>query len=372
MQGQENGGVPRGREESPYRRWQKGEGIPINRGAFVPDLHTLEVAPWPRMGQKGAFVNLADQEHDDAYVLEIAPGGQTEVQHHLFECAVYVLSGRGATTIWQQPSGPKQTVEWQRGSVFSPPLNCYYQHFNLDGQRPARLFAVTAAPLTINLYRNPDFAFNCPYPFTDRYGVEDDYFTRPGERASEQHLRSHGGDWKTNYVADARAFQLDPATYRSDGGTLTRFHMSNNSMVLHIAEFQTGTYQRAHRHNVGAHLVVLDGQGYSLMWFQGKEHERVKVDWKDGTVFSPRDLEYHQHCNTGRTPTRCLAFRLGALDIRGGQLMPGYDYQREIEGIPYEDEDPEIYELFERECAKNGAEVVLPRPTYRKAAGSRQ
>lgn len=101
------------------------------------------------------------------------------------------------------------------------------------------------------------------------------------------------------------------------------------------------------------------------------EHERVKVDWKDGTVFSPRDLEYHQHCNTGRRPTRCLAFRLGALDIRGAQLLPGCDYQREIEGIAYEEEDPEIYELFERRCAKNGAEVELPRPTYRKAAVSR-
>ena len=32
--------------------------------------------------------------------------------------------------------------------------------------------------------------------------------------------------------------------------------------------------------------------------------------------------------------------------------------------IEYEDEDPEVYELYEQECAKRGAEVVLPRPAY--------
>ena len=32
--------------------------------------------------------------------------------------------------------------------------------------------------------------------------------------------------------------------------------------------------------------------------------------------------------------------------------------------IEYEDEDPAVYELYERECAKSGAEVVLPRPAY--------
>jgi len=359
------GAAGRGRRESPYSHWQHGEGIPINRGAFVPDLHSLEVAPWPRFGQKGAFVNLADQEHDDAYVLEIAPGGSTEIQGHLFEIAIYVLSGRGATTIWQPGSESKQTVEWQRGTVFAPPLNCRYQHFNLSGQDTARLFAVTAAPMTMNLYRDPDFAFNCPYAFDKRYKTEDDYFTRAPVRRGDAHLRDHGGDWVTNYVADVRAMSLDSAGYRSDGGMLTRFHMSNNSMVLHIAEFPTGTYQRAHRHNVGAHLVVLDGQGYSTMWFKGREDERSKVDWKDGTVFSPRDLEYHQHFNTGATGTRCLAFRLGDLDIRGGQLAPGYDYMEELAGIPYDEEDPDVYTSFERECAKNGAAVTLPRPVYR-------
>src|SRR5262245_50898100 len=83
--------------ETPYQLWQKSEAIPIYRGAYITDLYTLELGQWARLGQRGAFVNLADQEHDDAYVLEIAPGGQTEIIHHLFETTVYVLQGHGAT-----------------------------------------------------------------------------------------------------------------------------------------------------------------------------------------------------------------------------------------------------------------------------------
>src|SRR3954462_14411113 len=140
---------------SAYQRWQEEEGIPAHRGSYVGDLYTAEVAPWARLGQKGAFVNLAEQEHDDAWVAEIAAGGETSVQHHLFEALVYVLDGRGATTVWQgdNPS-KKQTIEWQRGAVFAPPLNCFYQHFNLDGQKPARLFMVTHAPTMINFAAN--------------------------------------------------------------------------------------------------------------------------------------------------------------------------------------------------------------------------
>src|SRR5437773_2310146 len=75
---------------SAYKRWQQGEGIPIYNGSYVTDLHTLEVAPWARTGQKGAFVNLAYQEIDDGQLLEIAGGGQTTVQRHLFESLIYV------------------------------------------------------------------------------------------------------------------------------------------------------------------------------------------------------------------------------------------------------------------------------------------
>src|SRR5437867_21744 len=107
----------RGKGLSAFRRWQEGEGVPIHGGSYVQDLYTTEVKPWARMGHPGAFVSLADHEYDAGFVVELAPAGQSEVQHHLFESVIYVVDGRGATSFWQE-GGPKQTVEWQRGSVF--------------------------------------------------------------------------------------------------------------------------------------------------------------------------------------------------------------------------------------------------------------
>jgi hypothetical protein len=350
--------APRG--ESPYRAWQRGEGIPINSGSSVSDLNALEIKPWARTGQHGAFVNLAGQEEDDAYVLEIAPRGQTEVMHHIFEILIYVLDGRGATSFWQQGK-PKQTVEWGPASVFSPPLNCYYQHFNLDGTQPARLFAVTNAPMVMNMYRSVDYVFNDPYVFADRYNGEDDYFSDAGQRIDSN-------AWRTNFIPDMRSFKLDSRPGRGAGGFLTSFALANNAMAAHCSEFPPGTYKKGHRHGVGAHVIILNGDGYSLLWFEG-EKERRRVDWTSGTVLSPKELEYHQHFNTGPTHARYLAFRLGDLDRRREERIRNSasgDERTELNGIEYDQEDPAIYDLYVQECARHGATVQLPRPAYRK------
>lgn len=337
-------------EDSPYLEWQRGEGIPTYTGSFVTSLYDLEVAPWPRTSQRGAFVNLASQEIDDGQLLEIAAGGQTEVQHHFYEALIYVLEGRGATTLWQR-DGRKQTVEWQRGSLFSPPMNCHYQHFNLDGGQRARLYAATTAPAAINLTRDTDFIFNSDWVFANRYNGEDDFFSNPGERV--------GGQWKTNFVPNLRSFETHPSPRRGANGSGMAFSMSGNSCGVHISEFPAGTYKKAHRHGAGAHVIILTGEGYSLLHFEG--HDRVKADWKDGSVVSPQHWEYHQHFNTGPTPARYLACTFGSAVIVSQEALAEHTGKNQIE---YEDEDPEAYELYEQECAKHGAEVMMARPAY--------
>ena len=116
-----------------YDKWQLGEGIPIVKTFFVQDLRKVEVKPWDRTGGSGAFINMEGAEGaTGAYVLEISPGKHTHPQRHLYEDLIYVLKGRGATTIWND-KGAKQTFEWQEGSLFALPLNCSHQHFNGTG-----------------------------------------------------------------------------------------------------------------------------------------------------------------------------------------------------------------------------------------------
>src|SRR5919199_702391 len=93
--------------KSAYDLWQEGEGAPIHRGFFIGDLYTVDVGDWPRFGVKGAMVNLAQQVEDDAWVLEIPPGGQTNAQRHVFEAMVYVLTGRGNARVWIDGQEPR-------------------------------------------------------------------------------------------------------------------------------------------------------------------------------------------------------------------------------------------------------------------------
>ena len=46
-----------------------------------------------------------------------------------------------------------------------------------------------------------------------------------------------------------------------------------------------GTYKKAHFHGPGAHVVILGGQGYSLMYPQGQPIQRY--DWKPGSMVVP-------------------------------------------------------------------------------------
>jgi gentisate 1,2-dioxygenase len=63
----------------------------------------------------------------------------------MFEEMIYVLKGRGATSVWLD-DGKKQTFEWQERSFFSIPLNAWHQHFNGQGSETVRFIGYTNAP----------------------------------------------------------------------------------------------------------------------------------------------------------------------------------------------------------------------------------
>ena len=68
-----------------YELFQEKEGIPSVTGFFIEDLMDVEVKPWARMGALGSYLNMGEQQENDAYICEIPAGKQTEPQHHMFE-----------------------------------------------------------------------------------------------------------------------------------------------------------------------------------------------------------------------------------------------------------------------------------------------
>jgi len=303
------------------------------------------------MGALGAYVLLeGTEERDDAYVLEIPPGQSTKPERHLYEELIFVLDGRGATTVWVE-GGKKQTLEWHAGALFSPPLNAWHQHFNGSGSEPARFVAVTTAPVMINLLRDPDFVFDNNHVFRDRYVGEESYFNGAGRFIGTRL-------WETNFVPDVGTFKLQEYRERGEGNSYMRFEMSNNSLLAHVSQFPVGTYKKAHRHTAGAHVIIISGKGYSLMWPEGTEPK--KFDWHEGSVIVPPDRWFHQHFNKGNTPARYLALRWGSLKYPIiTQANRDVERIRREDQIEYEDQSPEIHRLVESECAKSGAQVSM-------------
>ncbi|HEY1823396.1 MAG TPA: cupin domain-containing protein [Trebonia sp.] len=328
-----------------YLRYIEGEGIPIVEGLYIPDLKEVEVSPWARKGALGAIVRLEGAENlNDAYVLEIPPGAETTPQRHMYEELVYVVQGRGATTV-SNSAGTKVTFEWGPGSVFGIPLNASYQHFNGSGSEPARYYAVTSAPLMMNLFHNQDFIFGTDADFLDRFGGESHDFSGGGKSYA-------GRIWETNFIPDVRAMKLQRWNERGAGGTNAMLELAESSMCGHISEFPVGTYKKAHRHRAGAHVIILSGQGFSMLW---EENEPIrKVDWKPGSVVVPPERWFHQHFNAGPTPARYLALRWGSKKF---PVFRDWGIDKSVkEGgdqIEYEDEDLGVRQTFEAELAAN-------------------
>ena len=307
-------------KKSSYRKWVEKEGIPLIEGFFIEDLKTLDLQPWDGKGGMGVRICLEGTgETNDAYVCEIAPGKSLKPQRHLFEELIYIVSGRGATTIWQD-GGPKRTFEWQEGAVFSPPLNSWYQHFNGSGDQPARYFAVTTAPVMINLLHNLDFIFNCDYVFKDRYNDEEDYFSGEGAWYA-------GRIWETNFVPDVRNLKLLEWKERGAGGSQVRFEISENTMCGHVSQFPVGTYKKAHFHGPGAHVVILERPRLFSHVATGATDPAFRLEaWKfgraAGQLVSPA-FQFRPQC-----PARYLALRWGSRKYYGVSGERGKDRHR--------------------------------------------
>jgi oxalate decarboxylase/phosphoglucose isomerase-like protein (cupin superfamily) len=333
-------------KDSPYTRWVASEGLDIIAAHYVPDLRTVELKPWERRGGRGVFINHeATRTSNDCYVCEIPAGGALTPQRQLFEEMILVLSGSGSTTVWND-AGAKVTFEWQEGSLFAIPLNTHHQHFNGSGRQPARFVASTNLPPILNLYDDVDFVFGTPHDFPRRFDGDPDYFAPKGEQK--------GLLLDTNFVADAVNLPLVDAKERGAGGGHIRFAMAKGSMNSHISQFPTATYKKGHRHGPGAHVIILSGEGYSLMWPEGEEPRRY--DWGPGTLIVPPNMWFHQHFNTGTEPARYLAFKHEVVSVRNAQGVPKAWISQRVGGdqIDYADEAPTVRETFREALAKHG------------------
>jgi len=357
---------------SAYDQWIESVGIPVHKGYYIEDLRTLELGDWEERGCRAAFLKLAGQEGvSEARVTEIPPGKTLPPLRFTLDEIVYVVEGRGLTTLWGGEGQAKKTFEWQKHSMFLVPRNYSHQLSNMQGDRPVRLLHYNYLPISMSIVPDINFYFDNPYvDLNVVYGQEGDFYSqakllRPSKtsnRAGGRQASPGGGGafWFGNFFPDMKAWdQLVPFRGRGAGGHAVWIRFPSSPLWSHMSVFPSRTYKKAHRHGPGVVIVIPGGEGFSVMWPEGKE--RVVIPWHEASVFVPPDRWFHQHFNVSGLPSRYLAFH----SPRGLNAYSEKVEDRARDQIEYPDEDPWIREKFQGELAKRGLKTLMPAEAYR-------
>ncbi len=363
-----NGEVTQGKPPAfTYDRWRGSLGLPVHTGYYVEDLRKIELGWWQERGCLAGFVELVGQEGiTETRVTEIPPRTSLPPLQLAFDEVVYVLQGWGAATVWRPGGADKRSFEWHESSMFLLPRHYLHQIHNTHGSEPIRLLHYSYLPLAMSAIPDPTFFF------ADAERAQD--------RARELDLRSFYGEaslrreekegvlwgrrkeaWVGNFFPDMRVWdRLESNATRGAGGRSVFIEFPGSEITCHMSVFAPRTYKKAHRHGPGRAIVIPAGEGYSIMWEEGKD--KVVAPWQPGSMLTPPNRWFHQHFNVGSTPARYLALHPPRQFY--GQAEKIEDRVRDQ--IEYVDEDPWIRQKFEAELERRGLDSLVPEEVYRR------
>ena len=387
----ENAGYGKfGRPAMPYDAFMEAEGIPVYRGIGVKQAQALPMKPWKRLGGRGSYIQLYGTEGIwGSYVAEVPAGGALNVERHMYEKIVLILDGRGSTEVWQEGQTKKQTFEWQKGSLFSIPLNAFHRFVNATNS-PAVMLCGTSAPNIMNLVDNPRFVFDCPFNFSERYSGNEDYF-KPQEDLAPDPVRGLAMR-RTNFVPDVITTDLPLDNRRSPGYRRVEPHMAGNRFYLWVGQHENGRYSKAHKHASAAVLICLKGKGYTYTWPEaagmrpweaGNAHLVKRQDYEFGGMVTASPMSgdwFHQHFGVSKDPLRLSAW-FGPNNARARKPgVPGeaisdrgaINIKQGGDAIPYNWEDPYLRKEYEAALAEEGLSSRMNPSWYVEEAGEDQ
>ena len=250
-------------------------------------------------------------------MVEVPGAGALNAEKHLYEEIYLVVEGRGTTEVWLDKDSKRHVFEWQKGSLFSIPVNAWHRIVNASSA-PALLLAGTTAPNLMNLINNVDAIFNCPYEFRDRFSGADDFYKYKDDIEPDP-VRGLAMR-RTNFIPDVVNCDLPLDNRRSPGWRRVEPFMTGNTFYLWIGQHENGRYSKAHAHTSAAVLICLKGKGYTYTW-----PERYGVTpWKDGHADKIKRVDYepvgmvsaapggarwyHQHFGASKDPLRLTAW----------------------------------------------------------------
>jgi hypothetical protein len=171
--------------------------------------------------------------------------------------------------------------------------------------------------------------------------------------------------WETNFVPDLTGFKLYELNERGKGSLNVSFVLADGTMHAHCSQIPTGRYKKAHRHAAGTHVHAVDGEGYSLLWYEG-DSEFKEFPWKHGFMYTPPFWMFHQHFNTCDHPARYLACSLGSrrypfisLRKKSAEGQGSTPIQQGGRQIEFEDQDPRIHRKWLEAIRETGVQSEM-------------
>jgi oxalate decarboxylase/phosphoglucose isomerase-like protein (cupin superfamily) len=341
-------------------------GLPVHSGYYIDDLRTLELGHWAERGCDAAFIQLEGQQGiTETRVSEVPARAALPPVRLAFDEVVYVAQGRGATSIWSSDGGRK-SFEWQENSMFLLPRHHFHQFSNTHGSRPARLLHYNYFPLMLSASPDPEAFISTnrgqagePLREVDLEAL----YAEPSQRKTSDDDLSwrRNSVWVGSFFPDMSAWdKLQANVRRGAGGASVAMEFPGSEISCHMSMFPPRTYKKAHRHGPGRAIVIPAGQGYSVMWEEGKE--KVIAPWKPGSLITPPNKWFHQHFNVGELPARYLAFHPPMQFDGHAEKIE----DRARDQIEYVAEDPAVRELFAAELSKRGLTSVIPEAAYQQ------
>lgn len=108
----------------------RASGEEMSRPTVFRDLEHVPVEEAPALGRRVSMTRLQpDDGHQTLSVgiIELGHRGHVRRHRHLVEECIFVLAGRGRTTVGAG-DGREVTFRWRAGDLISPPLGCWHQH----------------------------------------------------------------------------------------------------------------------------------------------------------------------------------------------------------------------------------------------------
>jgi oxalate decarboxylase/phosphoglucose isomerase-like protein (cupin superfamily) len=346
--------------------WMDSLGLPVHCGYYIEDMRELELGRWDARGCDAAFIQLEGQQGiTETRVSEVPARAVLPPVRLAFDEVVYVVQGRGATTIWGNEDSERKSFEWQENSMFLLPRHHFHQFSNTSGSRPARLLHYNYFPLLLSASPDPDAFIS-----TDRGAAGEPprpidleaLYAEPATRVTSDvdlAWKRRQSVWVGSFFPDMSAWdKLQVSRGRGAGGRSVAMEFPGSEISCHMSMFPPRTYKKAHRHGPGRAIVIPAGEGFSVMWEEGKD--KVIARWKPGSLITPPNRWFHQHFNVGENAARYLAFHPPMQFDGHAEKVE----DRARDQIEYVDENREVRERFEAELAQRGLTSVIPPEAY--------